>query len=88
MTASVFHFSFRQGLLQEYTTNGIEIIMRWHIHHCQVLVVEQAVCFGAISIALDQIGEEFEMLVDVAIHVHGHEAGQLNEAGINELPTA
>lgn len=38
---------------------------------------------GAVAVALDQVVEQTDMGADMAIEVHGHETGQLDEAGID-----
>lgn len=38
---------------------------------------------GTVTIANDQMLEQLEMRIDVAVEVHGHEAGKLNEPRID-----
>ena len=48
-----------------------------------IFVVEIAVLVGGVPIAFHQMAEQLLVRVHVAVEVHGHEAGELKETGID-----
>ena len=69
--------------LAEHGLDGFQVVVGIHVEHGVVLVIELAVRFGAFLVALDQVGEVVVVAVQVAVGVHGHEAGVLQEAGVH-----
>ena len=78
----------RNRVLDEHFFHGLEIELRRQVHHREIFVVEVAVSFGAIAVAFHEMVEHLEMRGDVAFDVHGHEARQLQKAGIDLAPHA
>jgi len=76
----------RNRVLDEHFFHGLEIELRRQVHHREIFVVEVAVSFGAIAVAFHEMVEHLEMRGDVAFDVHGHEARQLQKAGIDLAP--
>ena len=62
-------------MLQKYLANGVQVIVRRHIHNSEIFVVELAVGLGAVAVTFDQIGEELKMLRYMTVHIHRHKAG-------------
>ncbi|MDT4835658.1 hypothetical protein FQZ97_693310 [compost metagenome] len=67
----------------EHGADGLEVVVRVHVEHGVVLVVELAVGFGAGVVTLDQVLEVVVVAAGVAVGVHGHEARVLQEARID-----
>ena len=67
----------------EHGLDGVEVVLGIHVEHGVVFVVELAVRFGAFAVAANQILEVIVVAGGVAVGVHGHEAGKLQEARIH-----
>src|SRR3546814_16144883 len=72
----------RQPVFLEYYLDGIQIELGRHVQHGVVLIVEASVRFGIVVIALEQIHIEIVVRAHMAIGVHGHESGVLQESRI------
>ena len=77
------HQTLGQGVGFKYRFHGFEIKISGQIHHCQILIIECLMLIYRIAIALDEIIEKIDMRLGVTLQVHGHETGELHEAGIN-----
>jgi hypothetical protein len=60
--------------LLEHHADGVEVVVRIHVEHGVVLVVELAVRLGAGVVARDQVLEVVVVAGQVAVRVHRHEA--------------
>ena len=81
--AAMRHLALRQRVAHEHRLDRLHVIGGVEVHHRQIFVVEVAVLLGRIAVALDEMVEHVEMGVDVAVEIHRHEAGELEEAGID-----
>jgi hypothetical protein len=72
----------------EHGLDGVQVVLGRHVQHGVVLVVELAVRLGAVVVALDQVEEVVVVAGQVAVGVHGHEAGVLQEARVDAAPGA
>ena len=77
------HLALRQGVLHEHGLDGLEVELGREVHHGEIFVVEVAVLLGVVAVALDEVLEHLAMRLEVAVDVHRHEAGELQEAGID-----
>ena len=84
------HFpgAFDQFELLENGLDGVKVVVRIHVQHGVVLVVELAVCVGAGVVTLDQVLEVVVMAAGMAIRVHGHETGMLQKPRIDTATLA
>ena len=55
--AAMLHLALRQRVMDEDGVDGLEIEFGGQIHHRQIFVVEIAVLFGRIAVALDEMVE-------------------------------
>ena len=69
--------------LLKHRADGLEVVVRIHVEHCVVLVVELAVRLDTGAIALDQVFEIVVVALGMAVRVHGHKAGMLHEARVD-----
>ena len=69
----VQQLAVRQVVILEYPLDGLEIEFGRQVHDGKILVVELAMLFNGIAIALDQIVEQFLMRGDMPVEIHGHE---------------
>ncbi|EWS64123.1 hypothetical protein Y695_02639 [Hydrogenophaga sp. T4] len=72
----------------EHRLDGFQVVVGVHVEHRVVLVVELAVVFGALVVALDQVFEIVVVAGGMAVGVHGHETGVLQEAGVDTAASA
>ena len=72
-----------QAVVLENCLDGFQIVISVHVEHSVVLVIELAVRFCAGIVALDQVFEVIVMACGMAIRVHGHEAGVLQETRVD-----
>ena len=75
--------AMHQTVVLENCFDGFQIVISVHVEHSVVLVVELAVRFCAGVVALDQVFEVIVMACGMAIGVHGHEAGVLQETRVD-----
>ena len=89
-TLKVFNVpsAVHQTVVLENCLDGFQIVISVHVEHSVVLVIELAVRFGAGVIAFDQVFEVIVMACGMAIGVHGHEAGVLQETRIDATSCA
>ena len=73
----------RQQEFLEHGTDGVQVILGRHVQHGVVLVVEPAVRFGILKVALHQVAVEVPVRHEVAAGIHRDEAGVLQETGIH-----
>ena len=73
----------RQGVVLEHGLDRLQVELGRQVHDRQVLVVEVLVLLDRVAVALDEIVEQVDVRVHVALEVHGHEAGELDEARID-----
>ena len=83
--AAMRHLALRQGVADEHRLDRLHVIGGVEVHHRHIFVVEVAVLLGRVAVARHQMVEHVEMGVDVAVEIHRHEAGKLEEARI-DLP--
>ena len=83
LLAAVGEGADRQRMLLEHVADGVEIEIRRQVHDREILVVEAPVPRGALAVAHHQVMEEIDVRLHVAVRVHGHEAAELQEAGID-----
>jgi len=67
----------------EHGLDRLQVELCRQIHDCQIFFVEILVLLDAVAVALHQVVEQIDMRIHVALKVHGHEPGQLHEAGIH-----
>ncbi|HQX82255.1 MAG TPA: sulfatase-like hydrolase/transferase, partial [Vicinamibacterales bacterium] len=67
----------------EHGFDGLEIELAGHVADRAVLVVERLGRVGAVLVADDEVLEHGVVAHQVAAQVHRHEAGELEEAGID-----
>ena len=72
-------------MLLEHHVDGLQVEFGGHVAHRQIFVVA-ARGVRAFIVADHQMLEHLPMADEVRPQVHGHEAGQLQEAGINFPP--
>ena len=72
-----------QTVVLENCLDGFQIVISVHVEHSVVLVIELSVRFCAGVVALDQVFEVIVMACGMAIRVHGHEAGVLQETRVD-----
>src|SRR3984957_10124764 len=73
----------RQGVILENALHRLQVEIGRQIHHRHVFVVEFLGRERAFAVAFDQVAEQIDMRGDVAVEIHGHESGQLDESGID-----
>lgn len=72
-----------ERMLKENSFHGFEIEFGRQVHHRQIFFVEVIVLAHRILIALNKIVKQLDMGGCVPLKVHGHEAGELQEARID-----
>ncbi len=60
-------------MLLEHRLHGLQIELRRQIHHCKVFLVEILVTLDAVTVALDEVVEQFDVRIHVTLEVHCHE---------------
>ena len=83
LLAADHHLALGQAVFLEEGLDGLQVVGGGHVHDGEVFVVEAAVGGGAVVVALDEVVEHALMRFDVALGVHGHEGGELEEAGVD-----
>ncbi len=58
------------------------------VHDRKIFFVEGLMLPDAVAVAFDEVVEEIDVRVHVAVEVHRHEPGQLHEAGIDRTHEA
>ena len=84
--AAMEHLALRQLVLDENLIDGLQIVFRREVHHCQILVVELLVLLDRVAVAAHKMEEEILVRVHMPVEVHHHEPGQLQESGIDQPP--
>ena len=67
---------------------GVGEVMGRNVENGVGCVVEGAVEFGAVVVAANQVEEVVVVRREVAVRIHRHEAGVLQEAGVDRAPGA
>ncbi len=86
--AAMDQLALRQRVLDEDLIDGLQIELGGQVHDREIFVVEIAVLLGRLAVVLHQMHEEFLVGDHVPVEVHRHEAGQLQEAGIDRAHEA
>ncbi len=86
--AAMKHLALGQLMLHENLVDCLQVILRRKIHDGEIFVVEIFVLLHGIPVAAHQVHEQLFVCVHVAVEVHGHEAGKLEEARIHEAAVA
>ena len=81
--AAVHHRAPRQRVLLEHGLDRLQVKLGGQVHDREVLVVEVLVLLDGVAVALDEVVEQIDVRIHVALEVHGHEARQLHEARID-----
>ena len=81
--APMGHGAVRQIVAHEHGLDRLQIVLRAQIHHRKIFIVELTVFLGGIAIALDQMGEQVAVRLDVALEIHADEAVELQESRID-----
>ena len=77
------HLALGQRVADEHGIDGLQIELGGQIHDREIFVVEFAVLLRRIAVALDQVGEQIAVRLDMAVEIHADEAVQLQEARID-----
>ena len=72
-----------QAVLHEDLVDRLKIELRREVHDGKIFVIEFAVLLGRIAVALHEMLEHLAVSLEMPVDVHGHEAGQLQEARID-----
>jgi hypothetical protein len=67
--------------LDEHGVDGLQVILGGQIHHREIFVIEIAMLFGRIAVALDEMVEHLQMRVDVAIEIHAMKPDSCRKPG-------
>ena len=62
------------------------VVLSRQVHHREIFVIELTVLLGRVAVSLHQMLVHVPIGDHVPIHVHGHEAGQLQETRIHITP--
>ena len=81
--AAMAHLALRQIVTHEHRVDRLQIIFGGQIHHRHVFIIEIPVLLGRVAVAAHEVLEHIDMRGEVAIEIHRHEAGKLQETGIN-----
>ena len=81
--AAMRHLALGQRVADEHRLHRLQVELGGQVHDGEIFVVEVAVLLGAVAVVLDQMHEELLVRRDVAVEVHAHEAGELQEARID-----
>ncbi|KAG0936938.1 hypothetical protein G6F31_015664 [Rhizopus arrhizus] len=73
----------RQQEVLEHHADGVQVVLGRHVQHRVVFVVEAAMRFGVAVVAAQQVQVELVVRLHVAVGIHGHEPGMLQEARIH-----
>ena len=77
------HLAERQQVFLEHLLDRFEIEIRAQIHDREIFLVEFMDRVGLLEIAGDAMFEHVDEGFGVALGVHAHEGGKLQEAGID-----
>ena len=66
-------------MLYEHRVDGLQVELGCEIHDRKIFIVEIAMLFRRVTVSFDKVGEQIHMGVDMAIDIHRHEAGELQE---------
>ena len=72
----------------EHHPNRVEVVAGVHVQHGVVFIVELAMGLGARTVTLDEVLKIVVMALGVVARVHGHEAGMLQETGVDLAASA
>jgi hypothetical protein len=64
------HLALRQRVLDEHRLDRLQVELGGQVHDGEIFVVELAMLFGGIAVALHQMIEEVLVRVDVAVEIH------------------
>ena len=81
--AAMLHLAARQLVVNENGVDRLQVEFGGQVHHGEIFVVEFTMFFRRIAVALDQMIEHFQVGADMAVEIHRHEAGKLEEAWID-----
>jgi hypothetical protein len=81
---AMVHLASEADAPHKHLVDRLQIIFRREIHDGEIFVVEFLVLLDGVAVALNQVHEQILVRVHMAIEVHRHEAGQLQEPGIDE----
>src|SRR5690606_11232156 len=84
-SSAMDHLSLGQSVAHKDGIYGLQVELGGQIHDRQIFVIELAMPFGSVSIVADEIHEEILVRRDMALKIHAHEAGKLQETWI-DLP--
>ena len=70
-------------MLLENPLHGFEIEFRRQVEHREIFVVEILGLLRLVGLAAGQVVEQVDMRLHMAVEVHRHEGGELDEAGID-----
>src|SRR5437879_5953142 len=84
--APVGEFALRQQGLLEYVAQGLEIEFGRQVGDGEIFIVELLDRFRLAGVPLGETVVQLAMGLPVALHVHGHEGGKLNESWIDAPP--
>ncbi|MNV73520.1 hypothetical protein D3C71_1666790 [compost metagenome] len=77
-----------QLVVLKHGLDGFQVVVRVHVQHGVVFVVELAMGFDAGVVALDQVLEVVVMAGRVAVRVHGDKTGVLQKARVHTSASA
>src|SRR3546814_10126881 len=83
MSAPMTHLAFRKRMALEYRADRLQVKFGRHVRDRAVFIVKRLGRIRAFAVAIDQVPEHFPMAGQMAAKVHGHEAGQLENARID-----
>ena len=85
---AMLQLALGQQMALEHDVDRLQVEFGGHVADRAIFVVEFAGRVGAFLVADDEMLEHLPMADEVRAEVHGHEAGELEEARINLPPRA
>lgn len=73
----------RQVEALEHPLDRLEVELGRQVHHREVFLVEPADRVGALGVAVDDVMEQVHECLGMAVQIHAHESGDLQEARIH-----
>src|SRR5690606_19820530 len=81
--ASVAEFAPGQRMAHKDEIDGLEIDVGRHVDDGEIFIIKFPVLLRRVAVALDHVLEIVAVGIDMAVEIHRHEAGELEEARID-----
>src|SRR5262249_59388495 len=82
-TVARSHEPTRQQMPEKGGVQCLQIELGSEVHHRKILVVKLPVLSGGVAVAMNEMREHFSLCLQMAVEIHQHEAGELQEPRVD-----